>query len=493
MILLLVVDNCQCQPSLPAISDGSQDERPSAPVILDVNVIHEYEDSEPYNQTFNFEKEVTNITLEDLDKELENRQQIPVSVKISYMVTPGKSEDDEGVTNESVYGTGPVLTWWQIVLIFIACLLVTAICCYFSRCCFLVADCCSDPFWGCCPCCVCCKPSTKYHANIRKGTSSAYDLNESRTVVSMSRRSGLSTDSGGHRSRPSRSVSRDPISEMSVNTTMQSQSKEHVDTTMQSHSREPKDNDATTTTIISEEDNNVINTSSELETKTTIAKNNGVDNNAPITNNNSLEKSATVTRNYKRRPTSEVTKEKNEGLSESQPHVYEDDSSYFSIFHLLGRNKRRYTVSPKKRKGYRRNHHIAESRNSAVIPTKISKRSSTASTYTARPIVNQRSKSVESFSSNDEPDCEARLLEETDNNLNRSERSLPGRPHSRSRLSANLADLESRSERCLSSRNRTHGSQGRIVAVHCPTVPLIDKQTLKYFEKSLLGSKETTL
>jgi len=444
---------------------------------------------------------VTNITLEDLDNERENMKYVPVSVQISYIVTPGKSEEDEGVTNESVswwQETLLVANWWQILLIVVACLLVLTLCCYLSRCCFLVADCCADPFWGCCPCCVCCAARTN-HSKIRKGTSSAYDLNESRTVVSMSRRSGLNTDTG-HRSRTSRSASRDPISDMSVNTTMQShvvlrEPKDSLNTT-----REYKDNDATTTTIISEEDNNITNTHSELDTTTeveniaTITSKNRVENNATITNNNSLEKSASVTRNYKRRPNSEVTKEKSEGLSESQPHVYEDDNSYFSIFHLLGRNKRRYTVSPQKRKGYRRNHHIAESRNSAVIPTKISKRSSTASTYTARPIVNQRSKSVESFSSN-EPDCEARLLEDTDTNLNRSERSLPGRPHSRSRLSANLADLEStsRSERCLSSRSRTHGSQGRILAVHCPTVPLIDKQTLKYFEKSLLGSKETTL
>jgi len=92
ILLWLVVDHHHCHPSLPAINDASQDERPSAPVILDVNVIHEYEDSEPYNETFNFEKEVTNITLEDLDNERENMKYVPVSVQISYVVTPGKSK-----------------------------------------------------------------------------------------------------------------------------------------------------------------------------------------------------------------------------------------------------------------------------------------------------------------------------------------------------------------------------------------------------------------
>ena len=104
-----------------------------------------------------------------------------------------------------------------------------------------------------------------------------------------------------------------------------------------------------------------------------------------------------------------------EGLSESQPHVYEDDSSYFSFLHLLGRSKRRYTVSSHKRRSYRRYHHIAESRNSAVIPVKISKRSSTAS---VRPSVVKRSRSVESVSSGS-PDFMDALLEENRSYSNR--------------------------------------------------------------------------
>ena len=85
---------------------------------------------------------------------------------------------------------------------------------------------------------------------------------------------------------------------------------------------------------------------------------------------------------------------KNAGLSESLPHVYQDGTgSYFSWLHLFGKSKRRYNVSRRKKpRGqvqgtnnniYRqtRYRHIAESRNSAVIPVKIAKRSSTASTY----------------------------------------------------------------------------------------------------------------
>ena len=98
-------------------------------------------------------------------------------------------------------------------------------------------------------------------------------------------------------------------------------------------------------------------------------------------------------RNYKRtRPASQMPEEKAPvGLSESLPHVYQDGTgSYFSWLHLFGKSKRRYNVSRRKNPNrgpktaqYRqtRYRHIAESRNSAVIPTRIAKRASTASTF----------------------------------------------------------------------------------------------------------------
>ena len=50
-------------------------------------------------------------------------------------------------------GLGLQLTWWQILVLASACVLVTGLCCYFSSCCYLTADCCSDQYWGCCTCC----------------------------------------------------------------------------------------------------------------------------------------------------------------------------------------------------------------------------------------------------------------------------------------------------------------------------------------------------
>ena len=47
-------------------------------------------------------------------------------------------------------------TWWKILAWSLAVLLLSCLCCYFSRCCYLCWDCCSDPFWGCCPQSYCC-------------------------------------------------------------------------------------------------------------------------------------------------------------------------------------------------------------------------------------------------------------------------------------------------------------------------------------------------
>jgi len=66
----------------------------------------------------------------------------------------------------------------------------------------------------------------------------------------------------------------------------------------------------------------------------------------------------------------------------------------------------------------------------------------------------------------------------------RSERHLaPGR----SRLSANLAQLEAR------PRTRSGRSSGRSTPTPGPTAPLLPEYNLRYFERSLLKSKETTL
>ena len=65
------------------------------------------------------------------------------------------------------------------------CLLVTCLCCYITSCCYLSLDCCSDPYWGCCPWCLPCVPGTRppHHTKVdsadqTRPDESRYSLNE---------------------------------------------------------------------------------------------------------------------------------------------------------------------------------------------------------------------------------------------------------------------------------------------------------------------------
>lgn len=86
-----------------------------------------------------------------------------IDVDITHNTKNTDSIDREN-TNES---SGSILleneeflvlvdTWWKILAWSITVLALSCLCCYFSRCCYLCYDCCSDPFWGCCPQSRCC-------------------------------------------------------------------------------------------------------------------------------------------------------------------------------------------------------------------------------------------------------------------------------------------------------------------------------------------------
>lgn len=290
-----------------------------------------------------------------------------------------------------VEDAGPllVLSWWQILLLLLACVLVSCLCGYLTGCCFLTVDCCSDPYWGCCSCLRPCvlplkpPPNVSHSSLTRKEThlSTSYSLNESATAPRRSVE------------RSTRSLTNERGSSRSVRA-----------------SSPPK---------------------AEMEDipSTPLAA-------------STLQSTKSV-RNYKRSRAKPSGRQ--DGLSESLPHVYQEHrGSYFSWLHLLGRSSKRYNVSAGRKYRsslqtnnntvYRQNtryKHIADnSRNSAVIPTKIAKRSSTASTMGVRPWVDKRSRSAETLDSLEEP---LPLLE-----TSRSERHIP-----RSRLSANLVHLES--------------------------------------------------
>jgi len=327
-----------------------------------------------------------------------------------------------------------------------------------------MGDCCSDQYWGCCSCCIRFVTPVKPppHVNLvsriktRDATvnNSKYSLNENSTAP---RTRGSSKSLTNSNRGSNKSINVVSSSTLNVADKPNKERKYSVDR----HKAAP------------EETEQLINTS-------------GDGNAVHVT---TLSSSATLSsvksvRNYKRtRPASTLQGDsfaKSAGLSESLPHVYQDGTgSYFSWLHLFGKSKRRYNVSRRKKpRGqvqgtnnniYRqtRYRHIAESRNSSVIPVKIAKRSSTASTYNSRPMVNVRSRSAETVSSQDDI-LQVQPMQTVSSS---SEKNLP-----RSRLSANLAQLQARKH-----------SQ---TAVNVAAVP---EYNLKYFEKSLMKSKETTL
>jgi len=459
IITVLLYMQCKARPNNIQEDDLTTTPPPGLPEILSFN----YDDYDPNADIIRYDDEEDSEddpnTYEDISVEIEAVVSRPTPeekahTKLEANTTNVLSKEvlevpgGDPVVEELEHDVGLLLEWWHVLLLVTACMLVTCLCCYLTSCCFFTFDCCSDPYWGCCPCCfVCVKPlkPPPHVALVKKETnlSTSYSLNESSTAPRRS----------VERSTRSLVVASDKGSSKSMNLT-----------------NGDKEGDITVLTYLAPDSINTLSSST--------------------TN------SAKSVRNYKRaRPASQYTGEnKREGLSESLPHVYEDGTGfYFSWLHLLGRSKRSYKVSTRnKNKNNKTNNnnniyrqsryrHIAESRSSAVIPTKISKRSSTASSFQVRPFITKRSRSAETVDSLE--DTPTPHLEET-----HSERHIP-----RSRLSANLQQLEARSDRNLGGHGRTRRISGRSTPVSCPTAPLLPEYNLKSFEKSLLKSKETTL
>jgi len=444
-LLLMMAGGCL---SRPTWEEGEPTPPPGPPEILSEGEVGEHWEQEDWEA----EEELAR-----LENQLASMPGLEITAVVSR--APFEEWEEEGNrtwedVGERNIGVEPVvvdstslllLSWWQVLLLLLACLLGCCLCSYLSGCCFLTVDCCSDPYWCCCSCLQPCvsplkPPPHLSHSLSRKEThlSTTYSLNESSTA-------------------PRRSIERETVSSQKE----------------RGSSRSVRDSTPVTLadeTLASPLMANTLESSTTLPTST-------------------LQSGKSV-RNYKRSASAGKP-----GLSESQPHVYpEEGGSYFSWLHLIGRSSKRYTVTEprKQRKAnnnntvYRQNtryRHIPDSRNSAVIPTKISKRASTASNFNGRPPISKRSRSAETVDSLE--DGPAPLLEGS-----RSERAI-----GRSRLSANLATLEAgRSERSLGSAGcRARRTSGRSTPVTCPTAPLLPEYNLRTFEKSLLKSKETTL
>jgi len=359
---------------------------------------------------------------------------------------PGGMKEEQAVTSipdtVSVHTpTSPSiqLSWWHLLLLVSSCILLTCLCSHLTGCCFVTADCCSDSYWGCCSSIRPCVPRLKPPVSLKKKNlqiSTSCSLNESSTA-------------------PRRSLER--------------------------NARNLENGKGSCVAL---------HTGAKLETDTE-------EETLVLDTKNSTLQSMKSVRNYKRTRPSPGKERKEEGRSESLPHVYEESGSYFSWLHLLGRSSKRYNVAPSKdptqqhnnnNSVYRHNtryRHIPDnSRNSAVIPTKISKRSSTASTITVvQPDINNRSRSVDTMNSLE--DRQEPLL-----GSSRSERNIQ-----RSRISAHMAQMKAgRSERILGGGTlQGRRLSGLCTPVSCPTAPIPTEYNLNTIKKELTKSRETSL
>ena len=133
---------------------------PGPPEILSDLEAYDYE---PYD-----DEEAGDDDLLYGDLQVSEGVRVEIDAFVSRSPPPENSNETEISNGETEYddiiqdllevkrtdaGLGLQLTWWQILLLASACVLVTSLCCYFSSCCYFTADCCSDPYWGCCICC----------------------------------------------------------------------------------------------------------------------------------------------------------------------------------------------------------------------------------------------------------------------------------------------------------------------------------------------------
>ncbi|TRY73268.1 hypothetical protein TCAL_14647 [Tigriopus californicus] len=154
-------------------NDYYDDNHNHTQVVAETNEVEEKEEEESEdhksNQTIYYEAPSVFI----------NGQVIPGSEVSSTPATPttpilrtSPTERDNTfiVSEENTFTWSTSLTdaWWKLLLWGLVLFILLLVCCYFTRCCYLIWDCCTDPFWGYCPRCVCCE-------KFLKGGSSEHD------------------------------------------------------------------------------------------------------------------------------------------------------------------------------------------------------------------------------------------------------------------------------------------------------------------------------
>ena len=135
---------------------------------------------------------------DDPEQEVEEEQDPiyifePPRIAIKGEVIPNNEVENSDQENNSSNNTAREIlkslsvladTWWKILIWIILVLFLLLLFCYLCKCCYLCWDCCTDPFWGCCPksrrcrdCLLlrCCRKTQKENVELsRNGTTPHY-------------------------------------------------------------------------------------------------------------------------------------------------------------------------------------------------------------------------------------------------------------------------------------------------------------------------------
>ena len=97
---------------------------------------------------------INSLTTETTQKIIHEEKREPPTIEIGVTVVSNRNPVETNIKNHQAENSEfwiLVDTWWKILAWSAAVLLLSCLCCYFSKCCYLCWDCCSDPFWGCFP------------------------------------------------------------------------------------------------------------------------------------------------------------------------------------------------------------------------------------------------------------------------------------------------------------------------------------------------------
>jgi len=411
------------------------------------------------------------------------------------------------VTQVNPQDYGLKLNWWQVLLVFCATLLFSFNCLYFTKCCYLTVDCCADPYWCCCPSCKALlklvKPLPKKDKSKKKITladiSTPVSVNKSPDPLE-STVSNADAGKGNGKPPPHTRVKESPVELRRNRNPSRGTSPIQILRRPNSTSQDIRESSlslrSSSTLLInrsisceSQQKKQVENEkvediveSSEVQAASEPPKASPTEEKKTLQFNTLPQSSQTKEESFNTIPI-KIIKE-DDDKKERAPQSNFGRPSNFTWMRSLSLNRSKKckissrNLSRARSSSYSRSseyHYIADFQSSLVVATKLTKKTSTLSSYQAKPTVFKRSMSSESIASI-ESDSASEVSPGPQ--MTQSEKILP---------------RSGKSSLRMEGRNSGMSFSRRSTPVTCPTTPLMMEYNFKAFERSLSLSKETCI